>query len=51
MVNPSLKSEDMLGLPESAGLQIQSTPGDSQGEMEERVGFVTFFFFETISEY
>lgn len=33
----------LLGLPENAELQIQSTPGDSQGEMEEKGGFVTVF--------
>ena len=33
----------LLGLPENAELQLQSTPGNSQGEMEEKVGFVTVF--------
>lgn len=39
----TLKSEVALGLPESAELQIQSTPGGSQGEMGEKVGFATGF--------
>lgn len=43
ILSPSLKSEDTLGLPESAELQIQSTPGDSQGEMEEKVGCITVY--------
>lgn len=50
MVKAIPEIKNMLGLPESAGLQIQFTPGDSQGGMEERVGFVTFFL-ETIPEY
>lgn len=33
----------LLGLPENAELQLQSIPGNSQGEMEEKVGFVTVF--------
>jgi hypothetical protein len=38
---PPLKSEDTLGLPGGAELQISSMPGDSREEMEGKVGFVT----------
>ena len=41
MVSPPLVTEDTLGLPGSAELQLQSMPG-AQGETVENVGLLLF---------